>query len=1275
MVMGSLVSLIWSRLMVLAAACATCAVLISTASAQNPPHESGEAQWIWAAGATPGQVERGACFFRKSLRLGAIESAQVEITCDDRYELFVNGRMVGQGADWKSLAQYDIAALLTKGRNCIAVRAENTESGAAGLVARVTIKGQGDTDVSYSTDSTWKASREESPRWQSVAFDDSQWQAARSLGELGRTPPWNSGVSAAAGASTSRFTISPEFRVERVVSHEQSGSVVAMAFNERGEIIASRESGPLVLVRGAGHGDRAVEVRPLGDQVRNCQGILSLNGQIYAVGEGADGAAFYRLVDDDRDGEFEEIKTLVKFKGGMGEHGPHAPILGPDGFIYLIVGNHASADVNFDPQSPHRNYYEGDLLQPRYEDAGGHAVGIKAPGGTVIRTDHEGSFVELFAGGFRNAYDIAFNRQGDLFTYDSDMEWDVGLPWYRPTRINHVVAGAEFGWRSGWAKWPGYFVDSLGTTLDIGRGSPTGVEFYNHYMFPVRYHNVLFACDWSLGRILAIRLKPQGGSYEARSEVFLQGRPLAVTDLAVGPDGWLYFSTGGRGTEGGIYRIVWTGNVPPQPSERGVMEAVRQPQLHSAWGRNRVARIKQQLGDRWDEAVREVATDAQHAADDRMRALDLMQLVGPFPTAELLVELSRDVDAAVRAKAVYLMGIHFDEPTTERLEELLDDADATVRRHACESFVRRGAEGPAEKLAAMLDDADHHVAWAAKLALSRLPTSAWQAAVLETDSPRAFSLGATELMAIDAQRSTIDPILSRCGQIMKGDVSDDDYVRLLRVVQLALYHGKITGEEMPELRHQLAEDYPSLEPRMNRELVRILVYLQDPSIAPRLLSELANSNMPIEERLHAACYARFLQAGWPPEGKLSVLKFLEDARQLPGGHSFVGYLDNISRDFVATLDESRQNELIGRAREMPAAALSALATLPERPDGAVLAELEQLDVDLQGQSSEAAKRLRTGIVAVFGRSLDPRAMAYLRDAFEREPDRRAELAMGLAQDPSEENWPYLVRALPIVEGAAAQEVLMKLADADLTPDQPEPLRQVILCGLKLGANGGHYAATLLEKWTGEQLSKDDDAWDVALRSWQDWFAESFPDEPAATLPVEAEGTRWSRDELLAFLASDAGSAGDHRRGELVFEKAQCVKCHRYGDHGEGIGPDLSAVSQRFQKKEIIEAVLFPSQIISDQYASKSVLTVDGRTVTGIVAPSGEDAIVVLQANGEKLRIANDDVEEIMPSKASSMPDGLFNTLSLEEIADLFAYMGRPLLSTAGSGGSGRGELK
>ena len=130
----------------------------------------------------------------------------------------------------------------------------------------------------------------------------------------------------------------------------------------------------------------------------------------------------------------------------------------------------------------------------------------------ILRTDVEGQSVQLFAGGLQNPRELAFDRDGELLVHDRDMEPDQGMPWYRPTRLYHVTAGAEFGWRSGWAKWPEYFVDNLPGILDTGRGSPAGAVFYHHTAFPARWRNALFLADRSQERILAIDLTSTGAN-------------------------------------------------------------------------------------------------------------------------------------------------------------------------------------------------------------------------------------------------------------------------------------------------------------------------------------------------------------------------------------------------------------------------------------------------------------------------------------------------------------------------------------------------------------------------------------------------------------------------------------------------------------------------------------------------------------------------------------------------------------------------------------------
>ena len=97
--------------------------------------------------------------------------------------------------------------------------------------------------------------------------------------------------------------------------------------------------------------------------------------------------------------------------------------------------------------------------------------GAEAPLGHIAQIDPEGKTWEVLSTGFRNQYDAAINREGEIFTYDADMEWDMNTPWYRPTRVNHVIDGSDFGWRTGTGKFMDYCSDTFGTVEDVGRGA------------------------------------------------------------------------------------------------------------------------------------------------------------------------------------------------------------------------------------------------------------------------------------------------------------------------------------------------------------------------------------------------------------------------------------------------------------------------------------------------------------------------------------------------------------------------------------------------------------------------------------------------------------------------------------------------------------------------------------------------------------------------------------------------------------------------------------
>ncbi|MBA4030098.1 MAG: heme-binding protein, partial [Planctomyces sp.] len=133
-------------------------------------------------------------------------------------------------------------------------------------------------------------------------------------------------------------------------------------------------------------------------------------------------------------------------------------------------------------------------------------------------------------------------------------------------RVCHALSGAEFGWRNGAGKWPAYYPDSLGSVVDIGPGSPTGVCSGIGAKFPAKYQQSLFICDWSYGKLYAVHLTPQGASYSGTLEEMVAGSPLPLTDVLVRPeDGALYFTIGGRKTQSGLYRLTYVGDEATSP--------------------------------------------------------------------------------------------------------------------------------------------------------------------------------------------------------------------------------------------------------------------------------------------------------------------------------------------------------------------------------------------------------------------------------------------------------------------------------------------------------------------------------------------------------------------------------------------------------------------------------------------------------------------------------------------------------------------------------------
>jgi putative heme-binding domain-containing protein len=451
-----------------------------------------------------------------------------------------------------------------------------------------------------------------------------------------------------------KLKLLPNFKAEHLYSPSEAGngSWVSMTFDDKGRMIASDQYGYLYRLTippiGADTNTNKIKVEKLDIQLEGdtsrikmgfAHGLLYAFNSLYVMVNNNPappatmnrGSGLYRLQDTNGDDHYDKITLLKNLVTPGGEHGPHSIVLAPDGkSIYVIAGNHTDVPEMNSYRLP--KTWKEDNLFPLIKDPNGHANDRYAPGGWIANIDPEGKRWELVSAGYRNAFDMAFNEDDELFAYDADMEWDFGMPWYRPTRICHVTSGSEYGWRTGNSKWSPSYPDNLPPVLNIGQGSPTNLISGKNARFPEKYRRSLLAFDWSFGIIYAIKIRPQGSTYTADAEVFASGSPLPLTDGIIGPDGALYFLTGGRKLDSDLYRLYYGDNTSSNsPLASNMPAANKQSQnvrkqlekFHGNPDRNAIATAWPQLknNDRFIRYAARIAVEHQPVSEWQEKAL------------------------------------------------------------------------------------------------------------------------------------------------------------------------------------------------------------------------------------------------------------------------------------------------------------------------------------------------------------------------------------------------------------------------------------------------------------------------------------------------------------------------------------------------------------------------------------------------------------------------------------------------------------------------------
>lgn len=829
------------------------------------------AEWVWAEGQPR---PSSAKFTRTFMPQAGVQSAVVIGACEGRMTIYLNGERVGEVAERERGLSFEVLRRIRPGANTITLDATSgTNAAVAAILELVLDSGKHQWIV---TDGSWRATtpgareakvgarlgRVDAPG-QVNPFDPSRAVDAYNS--------WTLAKGANRATDPADIHVPPDFTVELLRSAQPGeDSWVAMAFDPQGRITVAREKQPglLRLTLGASAVER---VELINTNLVECRGLLYAHGALYAHANNS--RVLVRLRDTDGDGQFDEQKELLRTEGGVG-HGRNHLRLGPEGMIYLIVGDDVAMPPTPAPSSPFKRHSDLPWLpgapEPQTFGPGGRVLA-----GYLARFDPEGTRFEVIAGGMRNPLDVAFNADGEAFTYDADNERDIGNPYYKPSRVHHLVSGGDYAWRRGPVVLPSYYPDVLPTMHDVGLGSPTGIEFGTGTKFPEKFQRALYIADWAYGRIVALHLEPQGASYTATREDFATGRPLNVTDLAIGPDGAMYFTTGGRQTQSGLYRI------------RYVVATIRRDEL------------------------RESPSDSSRAEKSGTR----------------VARPSEDEACALRQQLETFHG----------------------RDNSAEAARVLGVVWP------QLGNRDRWICHAARVALETVDAKHWQAkALAEMNIDRAL----TALLALARGSHGDKEVVERLNRVQLARLTESQQLDALRVYELTLRRLVATEPSLTKAATAKLDGlYPSSSRWVNRELCKLLVNLQSPTVITKTTPLIAKADTQ-EDIVHFLFFLRHAPGPWTLDQRRVFFAAAQKAAQGQGAQNYQKTVRDIKTAAAATLTATERAALapLLEDKSIAFAALASSAPPPRFVRDWYFEELDNvLDRAASGRSFERGK--------------------------------------------------------------------------------------------------------------------------------------------------------------------------------------------------------------------------------------------------------------------------------------------------------------------------------
>jgi putative heme-binding domain-containing protein len=1094
--------------------------------------------------------------------------------------------------------------------------------------------------------------------------------------------------SAAPGAAPlyleDRFEMPPGFRIYRAAGPELSGGSYDLVLDGEGRLLVGDGTQVRRLTDRDGDGvfDQS-EVIAGGLGPRGPQGLLLSGDLLYAVG--GDGIQLFEGYRSG--GPLVHRGRLGSPFGTGGDHDAHSVIRGHDGFLYFIAG-------------------DGSGTRDRRHITEESSPALFERSCTLFRISPDGKRWECLASGGRNAPNVGINYLGELFSLDSDMEWHVDLPWWRPVRLHHWIAGGDQGWQDVGA-YPPYYLDNLPGILNVGRGSPDWGVFYEHVGFPEKYRQAYLVCDYqsksattggyeTSGRLFAFFLERDGAGWKASMEVLARPKSgardasgnrinFALVDVEVAADGSLFLSDHNQG----IWRIFYdpdgrlSAKVPPPiappwpplPSEPAALleAALSLPQPASERSRLREAEILRAAGSDFEPSVMELALNPVRSLAERLRAVRLLAPRFADLPQRFLEKLAGDRLAEARAQAAWLLGLRGGIAAGSLLLNLIEDEDPFVRRRAAEAFCRLPIPESIPPLIARLADPTRLVRYAAMAALAHHPLKAWfdRAAARDDPQTRMRALVAAHLRheppSGDLARRVILSLIERRSPAVSSPPGEagnarEDRLDLLRVIGLYSRTLREDGETADRVRRFLLESFPDPDHDLRFELIRLLGEYRVPGSLAKLLPALEAESDPVEQFHLLQSLAR-IPGGFSEEEEERAARWVLGTQtgwfaQFTGkGLEFPHFLATVLSEFASHHREALLRHLgeVHLSSVLGGTVIEILSE-PSASAGPLLA--------LYRANEEPGARRR--LLVALGRIQDPLSRSFLREEYLRqsEPGMRGAALAGLAAGPvDEENLPLLQEGLLHRDPDLVHACAGALTRYRLSPT--EAFAGVVLGRMAERADLFQRMEKLLVASSGKERPgfrpdadprkrPEESVRQSALTFWNGWYGERFghPFDPSRPVVPEEK-----TDEEIRNVILEGSKGGDPARGLKVYEAARCASCHGgAGGRDERIfGPELAGVSRRLKPEEIADSLVYPSKQVADRFKAKVVQLKGEPPVTGFITEENDEAVTVVDQERVH-RISRKKVILVAPQETSLMPERLLNRFSRKEIRDLMAYL-------------------